>query len=70
MSTSPLNDALTPKVRQYLYAALTLASVAYGIWQVSGGDWGQFIAALFPALLGELARANVKPAVRPIHEAD
>ena len=56
-----MNDILTlipVKYRKYLYAAVAVAAFLFGIWQVSNGDWKQFVAALFAALVAETARQN------------
>lgn len=58
-----LRDVLPPAARKYVYAVLALVALVWGIWQASGGDWGQFVAALVASLTGALAASNTpKPA--------
>jgi len=58
---NPLTDVLPPKARQYVYAAVTLAAIGWGAWQVSGGDWQEFAGALIAALVTATAASNIHP---------
>ena len=60
--TNPLTDVLPPKARKYVYAALTLGSMALSVYQASEGDWAQFAVGMLTALGFGTAASNVKPA--------
>lgn len=59
MPSNPLTDALPPKVRKYLYAALFVGAIGFSAYQAAGGDWRQFIGGLFTALVSATAASNV-----------
>lgn len=56
-----LVDVIPAKARKYVYAALTLAAIVYGVWQASDGDWGKVIGATIVALINGMATANTQP---------
>ena len=58
---NPLVNVLTPRVRQVLYAVLFLASLVFGLWQASEGDWLLFAGSLVTSLLGLTAASNASP---------
>ncbi len=68
--SNPLTDVLPPKVRQYVYAVLSLAALVWGVWEASNGDWKQFVGGLIVALTSATAASNVpakpaEPSVKP-----
>jgi len=66
---NPLADLIPARYRRYVYAVAALAALVYGVYQASGGDWKEFVAALFATLIPLLAASNT-PASRPeIEEA-
>lgn len=58
---NPLVNLLTPKVRAVLYALAFLASLGYGAWLASDGDWKKAIASFIGALLAATAASNASP---------
>ena len=58
---NPLTDVLPPKARQYVYAAVALAALVWSAWQVSGGDWQEFVGGLITALVTATAASNIHP---------
>jgi hypothetical protein len=56
-----LTDVLPPKARKYAYAALTIGSIALGVYKASNGDWLEFSAGLLTALGFGTAASNVHP---------
>lgn len=60
MPSNPLTDALPPRWRKIAYAVLFVASIVFTAWQFADGDWDQFVAGLFTALVSALATSNVR----------
>lgn len=58
---STLFDIIPVKYRRLAYAIAMFASAAFGIWQVSDGNWQTFIGSLFVAAVNALAAANAVP---------
>lgn len=58
MTSNPLTDVLSPKVRATLYAALFVAALVFSVFQAADGDWSEFIGGLITALLGATAASN------------
>lgn len=58
---NPLTDVIPPKARKYVYAALTLAAIAWSVFQASGHDWQSFVGGLIVALVNATAASNVTP---------
>lgn len=46
-------------VRLWLYALIALLGLAWGVYQVTGGDWKAFVGGLIVALAGVTASSNV-----------
>lgn len=61
MTTNPLVNVLTPKVRAVLYAILFVAALVFAIYQASDGDWLEFTGSLIASLLGLVAASNASP---------
>lgn len=57
-----LTDVIPARFRKYVYAALTLAALVWGVWQASNGDWKQFVGGLIVALTSATAASNTTPA--------
>lgn len=57
-----LTDVIPARFRKYVYAALTLAALVWGVWQASNGDWKQFVGGLIVALTSATAASNTAPA--------
>ena len=55
---NPLTEVIPARARKYVYAALTLAAIVYGSYQVSGGDWKTFVGSLIVALTTATAASN------------
>lgn len=55
---NPLYDVIPEKARKYVYAALFLAALVYGVVQASDGDWGTAVGSLITALIGATAASN------------
>lgn len=58
---NPLVNVLNPKVRQWLYLLLTVASAVFAAFQASDGDWAKFVGGVIAALLGLMAASNASP---------
>lgn len=43
-------DAIPPKARLYVYAALTLAALALAAYKAAQGDWLEFVGLLLGSL--------------------
>lgn len=61
MASNPLQDVVPPKYRQVVYALLTLALLAFSLWQASQGDWTLFAGSLLTALGTGTAASNPSP---------
>lgn len=72
MSANPLTDILSPKIRQYLYAAYAVAGIVFGALTVAGVNTGKAadVLAYLAVALGATAASNVKPEVKPYHEGN
>jgi hypothetical protein len=60
---NPLTDVIPTKARRYVYAALTLAALVWGAYQVSDGDWKSFVGGLIVALTTATAASNTSAKV-------
>lgn len=57
-----LTDVIPARFRKYVYAALTLAALVWGVLEASNGDWKQFVGGLIVALTSATAASNTAPA--------
>ena len=57
-----LTDVIPAAGRKYVYAALSLAAIVWGAYQVSDGDWKSFVGGLIVALTTATAASNVNTA--------
>lgn len=55
---NPLTDVLPPSARKYVYAGLSLASLLWGVYEVSEGDWKMFVGGVIVALVNGTAASN------------
>lgn len=56
--SNPLTELIPARARKYVYGIAALVGLVYGVYQASGGDWNQFIAALIATLVPLLAASN------------
>lgn len=56
-----LVDIVSPTARKYIYAAVSLLALAYGVWQAAGGDWRAVVPSLLGSVVTALAHANTNP---------
>lgn len=56
-----LKDLIPAKHRRRVYALVTLASIGFGAWQASDGNWGTVVASVLTALTTGMATANTNP---------
>lgn len=56
---NPLNEALPPAARKYVYGLVALAATVWAAWQGAQGDWAELVGGVIVALNSELARSNV-----------
>lgn len=56
-----LTDVIPARFRKYVYAALTLAALVWGVLEASNGDWKQFVGGLIVALTSATAASNTAP---------
>lgn len=57
-TANPLTDVIPAKARKYVYAVIALASLVFGVWQASDGDWKAFVGGLIVALVNATAASN------------
>lgn len=62
MNKNPLLDIFPPKQRKYVYALVSLASLLFGAWQASEGNFDVFIGSVFATLVTAMAASNTAPA--------
>lgn len=55
---NPLTDVIPARARRYVYAALFLAALVWGVYQASDGNWLEFVGGLIVALTGATAASN------------
>lgn len=58
---NPLIDVIPAAARRYVYAVLSLAALVWGVFQVSNGDWREFVGGLIVALTTATAASNTRP---------
>lgn len=58
MSANPLNEIVPAPYRRKVYAVVALASLGFGLYQASEGDWALFVGSLLAALTTGTAASN------------
>lgn len=53
-----LQDVIPASARKYVYAAVTLAALVWGVYEASDGDWKKFVGGLVVALTTATAASN------------
>ena len=53
-----LTDVIPAKARKYVYAVIALASLVWGVYEASDGDWQKFVGGLIVALTSSMAASN------------
>lgn len=66
--SNPLRDVLPAKYRKVVYALIGLASIGWGVYQASDGDWRSLVGGLVVALTQLTAASNTNVASSPTEE--
>ena len=60
-----LTDVIPAKARKYVYAVIALASLVWGVYEASDGDWKKFVGGLVVALTTGMAASNTPTPADP-----